>query len=365
MNRLLIVLLALFYGALVAAQSTSECSRALKEAEQSFEQGRLLYLLDASANKKFYDCLASGSFSINEEIRARKLLVKVQLFSDNEAKAEEALVDLLHTDKEHQLTPEDPAELYFLYSKFRTEPIVRASAKFGVNRSLITVLQTFNTSQIEKGYNQELSNGVSFWGELLAERHIFKGFEVAGGAQLRLTSYEVEGVLIEEGLLYEVNHESIFFRAPLLFRYNLWYDAKKADNSRKKLIPYVFAGGSYDLIINSRYEDTSRSGGIAVTLADENASLTRNEQVAMQNASIFGGLGVKLRVGRAKVNFLTFEARYDNSLFNHINPENRWLNQNVGFEITHVEDDLTINTVSFSIGYVHSFYLPKIRKEYR
>jgi len=310
--------------------------------------------------------LEEGLYSIEEEIRARKLLVKVYLFSDNEEAAEEALVDLLLTDKEHQLTPEDPAELYFLYSKYKTEPILRVSAKFGGNKTYITRLQEFNSSQIEKKYNPNAGSGLNVWAELLAERHIGKGIELAAGTQLRIARYDVEGELIANDLTYQVSNISTALRFPLLVRYNFGYDAKvENSNARKTLTPYIFLGGSLDLTLNSRYEDTSRSGGTAVTLDDESSSLSDLNQVEKQNASIFLGAGVKFRVGRARVNFLTLEARYDNSLFNYINPDGRWLNQSVGFGITYIEDDLTINTASFSIGYIHSFYIPRKRKQFR
>ena len=365
MKKFLLAFITIFSGVYLFAQSTAQCSRALEEAEQAFEQGRLLYILDRVANRRFYDCLEAGNYSIEEEISAKKLLVKAYLFSDNEEEAEKALVELLAVDHEHQLTPEDPAELYFLYSKFRTEPIIRISGKFGGNKTFITQLQEFNTHQIAKTYNPNFGSGINIWFEFLAERHIAKGIEVAAGPQLRIARYDVEGQSSEDGLTYQASNISNMLRLPLIVRYNFRYDETDANNERIRLIPYVFLGGSYDLVLSARFEDTSRSGGTAVTLDDEKSSLLDLDQVAKQNASIFGGVGAKLRVGREQVNFLTFELRYDNSLFNYINPENRWLNQGTSIEITHVEDDLTINTVSFSVGYVHSLYIPVKRKQYR
>ncbi len=364
MRKFLLALITIFAGLAGYTQPSSQCTRALDEAEQAFEQGRLLFILDKSVNKNFYDCLEAGNFTIDEEIRARKLLVKAYLFSDNEEEAEEALVKLLVTDKEHQLTAEDPAELYFLYSKFKTEPIIRVSAKIGFNKTFITQLQEFNSSQtIGKEYNPGFSSGTNFWAEILAERYIAKGVEVAIGSQIRYARYDMVGELIQNDLTYEASNLSAMLRVPLIFRYNFRYDTK--DGERKKLIPYVFFGASYDLVLNAKYEDTSRSGGTAVTLADESSSLSDLDQVAKQNVSLFGGIGTKLRVGRAQVNFLSLELRYDNSLFNYINPDNRWDNQRVAFEIGHIEDDLTINTLSFSVGYIHSLYLPRKRKQFR
>lgn len=368
MKRLLLTCLICCVSIYTIAQSASQCTRSLEEAELAFEQGRLLYILDQSANSRFYQCLNSGTFTIEEEIRARKLLVKANLFTDNEDEAEQRLVDLLKKDKEHQLSPDDPAELHFLYSKFKTEPIVRVAFKAAFNKTFITTLQSFNTfASGNKLYNEKGDGGLGIGQslELMAERHIVNGIEVGLGAQLRIAVYEIDGQVIAENLTYLAKNRSTMLRIPFLVRYNLGYDDVDSDGNRKGFIPYAFLGASYDILVNAKYIDTSRTGGTAFTLSDNNASLSDLNQTQSQNVSIFGGIGAKLRVGRAKVDFFTLELRYDNSLFNYIDPENRWINQDVQFGIGHVEDDLTINTLSISFGYTRSFYLPRKRKQYR
>lgn len=359
--------LCVYYG---LAQSSTQCSRALSQAELAFEQGRLSDIINTynSSTSGFTRCLQNGVLSVDEEIRAYKLLTKAYLFQDDESKAEEIFIKLLKVDKEHQLSPEDPAELYLLKEKFKTDPILRLAFKFGFNKTFISPIQSFNTFQNgQKFYNEKgdggLGIGQSF--ELMAERHIKKGIEVGLGAQIRFAMYEVDGQMIPERLIYLAKNRSTMLRIPLLVRYNYGYSVKTEDGLRKKLIPYAFLGVSYDLTLNAKYIDTSRTGGTAFTLTDINGSLTDFDQVSTSNVSIFGGLGFKYRVGRALVDFFTVELRYDNSLFNYINPENRWDNDDVRFGIGHVEDDLTINTLTFSLGYTRSFYLPRKRKEYR
>lgn len=368
MKKLFLFLSCCGFAMVTMAQSAAQCTRSLVEAEQAFEQGRLLFILDESRNARFFECLNGGAFSKEEEIRAQKLLTKAYLFTDNEEMAEKKLVALLIADKEHQLSPEDPAELHFLYSKFKTEPVIRVAFRGAFNKSMITPIQNFNTFQsASKSYNENgdggLGTGIAL--ELMAEKHIANGIEVGVGAQYRVANYEVDGQLIEEQLTYLVKNSSTMLRIPLLVRYNFGYGEVDSDNNRKKFIPYVFLGGSFDYVLNAKYLDTSRTGGTAFTLTDLNGNLTDFDQVAKTNASIFGGVGFKLRVGRALVDFFTLELRYDNSLFNYINPDNRWENQDVIFGIGHVEDDLTINTVSISAGYTRSFYIPRKRKQFR
>lgn len=350
-------------------QSASQCARSLAQAEQAFEQGRLADIINAYNNKGsgFTQCLRGGVFTIDEEIRAYKLLTKAYLFQDDEKMAERMFVKLLTVDKEHQLAAEDPAELYLLRDKFKTEPILRLAVRGGVNKSLPSVMQKFNAG-VDKRYNgkgSETGLGVGVWAELLAERHLKDGIEVAGGGQLRIATYEVEGDVITDELNYLAKNRSTMLRFPLLVRYSLNYRARDSDGNRKGMLPYVFLGGSYDLLLSAKYVDTRRTGGTAYTLPAEISDIKSLNQVASSNISVMAGVGVRFRIGRAKVNFFSLELRYDNSLFNYNNPDNRWENEDLNFGIGHVEDDLTLNTLSFSLGYTRSLYIPRKRKQYR
>lgn len=350
----------------VNAQSAAQCKRALTQAELAFDQGRLLAIVTGDDSAQFRRCLKEGGFSKDEQIRAYKLLTKTYIFLDREKEAEENLIKLLGVDKEHNLAKDDPSELYFLYEKFKSEPIFRIGARIGVNASNPYVIQTFNTSSGEKKYNGdglESGLGIGFWGEALIEKYFKNGIEIAVGPQLQIANYKVESDFGD--LSYNVQNQSVMLRAPIIARYNFGYDKKDIDNNRTKLIPYAFIGASFDLLIKSRYVNTSRTGGTTYTLPedDREASLSDKDQVAKTNVSLLGGIGLKYRV--QNVNFLTLEVRYNNSLFNYINPENRFKNDFVNTNIGFVEDDLTINTVGFSIGYTRSLYKPRKRKQYR
>ena len=353
------------------AQSSSQCARALSQAELAFEQGRLSDIINEYSNSgsELTRCLDNGAFSKEEEIRTYKLLTKTYLFQDNEEKADEMFVELLKADKEHQLSPEDPAELYLLKDKFKTEPILRVAVRAGVNKSLPKVLQEFNTFQSgAKRYNQmgdDTGLGIGFWLEALAERHLTNGIEVAAGLQYRITTYEVEGELIENDLNYVAKNTGNMLRVPLLVRYSLNYNKKDEIGNRIRMLPYAFIGGSFDVTLSAKYVDVRRTGGTAYTLPEGSDDLKAEGQVRASNISIIGGIGSRFRMGRSKVDFFSVELRYDNSLLNYINPDNRWASEDLNYGVGHVEDDLTINTISISIGYTKSLYIPRKRKQYR
>lgn len=361
-----ISLLLLFLAVLVQVkgQSAAQCTRSLIEAELAFDQGRLLTIVDGKI-AQFQRCLNNGVFSKEEQIRAYKLLTKTYIFLDREAEAEENLIMLLKVDKEHNLAKDDPSELYFLYEKFKTEPIFRIGARAGVNSSSPFILETFNTSNSEKRYNGEtdLGLGIGFWFEVLLEKHLGNGIEVASGPQFQIANYKVQSSF--SGARYNVQNRSTMLRLPVIGRYNYGYDKKDTDNNRAKIIPYAFLGASFDYLLSADYVNTDRVGGNPYTLPSEDdvASLSDRDQTRETNISLIAGLGVKYRV--QKVHFFTIELRYNNSLFNYINSENRYKNDVVWTNVGFVEDDLTINTLAFSVGYTRSLYKPRKRKQYR
>lgn len=343
------------------------CTQKLNQAEDDYEAGRLLGIPNHIS-----DCLESGQFSKEESIRAKKLLTLVYIFSDQESRAETALVSLLREDPEHRLNPQvDPTEIFYLYNQFKTAPIFRVSFRGGVNSSSPQVMQAYgtpNTNLYPNFYNGKTSDGkssyqvndtteisgisglgVGFFGEILIEKYIKNGFELGFGPQIRFSSYNVDSYLNQPDLNTSTTNSQVYLRAPLMGKYTLWYD----DRDREWL-PYFFAGASLDYLLSAQYTEGSRRGGTAYTVTS--SDLIESGQVNRWNYSFFGGIGTKIRV---QTHFITIEARYDNSRMNYINGGNRWNNLESTFDLGYVESDLKLNFFSFSVGYTRSIYKPK------
>lgn len=358
----LLFLICLGFGTVYA----QNCTQKLVQAERDYEAGRL-----ASIPNLIAGCLddKTQGFSKEEKIRAYKLLTLVYIFTDDEPNAELALVNLLKEDPEHLLLEStDPAELFYLYRQFQTDPIFRIGVRFGVNTTFPSVMETFTASgspNERKFYNGGEGSGeltdlqgalpIGFWGEVTYERHLGLGFEIIGGLQGRISSYDVDNFFTNEGDQFSsvVTNNQLYGRVPIYGRYTYKYPR------RTGLKPYAFLGASVDYLLTANYTNASRDGGAQFTLSADD-DLKQFDQVNDLNVSIFGGIGVKIP---AKTHFLTFEVRYDNSLFNYINAENRYANQSVLFDLGHVEDNLTLNVLSVSVGYIRSIYNPKKKQK--
>ncbi len=367
MKQLYLILILTVFSLPAFAQN---CTIILNRAEDDYDAGRLLGIPD-----RITPCLDGESFSKEEEIRALKLMTLVYIFTDNDSKADEYLVRLLRADPEHDLDPEvDPAELYYLYNQFRVKPIFRLAFRAGLNISTPQIIQPFSTSntntwpkftngrtpdgaiQYDAPDGQAVAaiNGIGLgtFMELMIERHLLNGIEIAGGPQLRITSYNVDIYHNNPSIFASIKDQQTYLRLPIMGRYNLWYE----EEPRKSILPYVYAGGSFDYLINSIVSEGARTGGTSFSLV-ENNDYKANDMVYSTNFSVFGGLGAKFRIA---THFLTVEARYDRSFGLYNNPDNRWNNnQNSTFDLGYVQDDIKLNLFSFSVGYTHSIYSPK------
>ena len=379
--RLVAAFFLLFSTFFVSAQTWTQ---KLLIAERDYDAGRLVNIVD-NISGGFEKSLGDKGYTREEKIRALKLITKVYIFMDNESKSDEYMIKLLRADKEHDLDPKvDPAELYDLYRKFRSQPIFRIGLRVGVNKSYPNIINTFgtgNTEIVSKIYNgvgespNEASvnggSGTGFFINAMAERYLDWGLEVGLGLEFRNSQYSVDNY-ITYGDSLQVNgiseiaqfavlstmvtHQQSFFRVPLLLRYNFKYDS---DNS---FVPYIAAGASYDYLLDAKYLEGNRTGGTEYKF-DSDLSLKDLDLIAKNNFSVFACLGLKMRI---KTHFLTLEAKFNKALLNYINPNNRWSNNPLStYDLAFVEDDFSLDILSFSFGYTYSIYNPQKLKEFK
>lgn len=347
-----------FLTCLLGVNAQQTCTQRLNQAEDDYAAGRLLDIPSALEG-----CLGIG-FSKEEEVRARKLLTLVYIFTDQQSKADAALINLLRADPEHRLDPrEDPVELFFLYDQFRVAPIFRIGVKAGVNLTNVNVIQSYSTHNglaQNKFYNGKEAGGIGefqsvqgtgFNFEATIERYFDKGIEVISGVQWRVSKYNLDVETIDESfrLKTAAAHEQMYLRVPLIFRYNYGYS-----NRDQVFIPYGFLGVGYDYLLQSTYSNGERSPGAIYNttgIDTRSAGITNKHGI-----SLIGGLGTKIRI---KTHFLTVEAQYNNSRIAYTNDANLYQNQESIFDLGFVEDLVSIDLFMFSVGWTQSIYSPK------
>lgn len=340
----LLFIIFVLAGSYAFAQS---CTQRLKDAEADFEAGKLTKIPDQLNN-----CLKTGGFSAEEEIRARKLLTLVYIFMDDESNAEDAFISLLRKDPEHDIDETDPQEFKSFYKQFQVDPILRISGKISTNLTNVNILQEYSPNgSTGDGEATTYSYGTGFGFEATADKYLGKGFEVSGGPQFRLSHFNVAGeVTGEDDYAVSYKFSMAALRVPVMMRYVFW-----AENvERKKVLPYVFAGLSADYLLKAGTKTTKRDGGIPFS---DDLDFKKLDVIRPWNYSLLYGVGAKLRV--KKVHFITFEARYDNSRRNFIKGNNRYVNPEISFDLANDPFDFHTNHISFSAGLNISLYNPK------
>ncbi len=334
--------------ALSSSDIFAQCTQVLNRAEDEFEAGRILGI-----PAMLRECLNTDGFSKEETIRAHKLLTQVYIFSDQESKAEESMVNLLRVDPEHQLDENfDPAELFYLYEKFRVDPIFRIGVKLGGNLLTPVVINEYSTFSPENS-SRTYTSAAGFNVELSFERHFQSGLEGSVGAMFRTSTYEVNNISESTTILSTIKDAQSWLKVPIMARYNFNYA------NRTGPLPYFLLGGSVDYLLAATIVDSNRQGGTQKAVNNYNL-LTRDERNRI-NLSGIAGAGVKLR---SQTHFITIEGRYEVGFLNYINAENRYNSNESVHGLSYVSDDLKLGYLSFTVGYTRSIYNPKKKKKF-
>ncbi|MEL6562574.1 MAG: porin family protein, partial [Bacteroidota bacterium] len=204
------------------------------------------------------------------------------------------------------------------------------------------------------GSVRDYSSQLGINGELSIERHIKNGLEVSAGLQFSATRFSVDEVFDDTGILTSINETQTWIKVPVLARYNVFYEDKS-----KPILPYAFGGASINFLIDARFADSERQGGTQRSINGYDL-LANNERKSINYSLFFGG-GAKIRSNR--VHFFTIEARYEIGLLNYVNSENRFVSNASINGLAYVPDNLSLNFLSFSLGYTHSIYNPKKKRK--
>ena len=327
------------------ANAQSECSKVLKKAEKLYDQGSLEQL-----SHVLESCLEDG-FTKDEKSKAYKLLCMNYLYDDNNEKAEETLLSLLHENPEYYVDRQsEKIEFLKLYDKFRTSPSYSLSLAFGVNQTFVEIGEPFGIHNIETTSNVYSNSGLGITFQAAFNKYLKPNLMFGLEADYKTSSY---------GNFLDLDYTTVQFTesfstldVPLYFRYEL---------GKGKLRPFVKLGGGLNVLLTSKAElvrEYSESGvrpqsdqtGPEVDLKDQRVGL---------NYFAFGGVGVKYKIPMA---YLFLDIRYNYGLSNSVNVENRYANKELTYKYYYVDDNFFVSNAIVSLGYERLFYVPKKKK---
>ena len=306
----------------------SDCSETLRQAQRLYDDGH-----PQEAVRSLNPCLESG-FTKEEKVLALRLITIVQLL-ENDPKADKTFKDLLRLNPEFQVDTSfnaDPAELVYLYEEFRTNPKFYLEAQVGLNRTTVRELKLYSIENVNAS-GKDYSQGFSFVaGVNIGIPILHRNFRLNTGINFAQFTYSLEDTLgLYGGILpadaptgtssptyfrLSLNETVQAIQVPLLL--SLDFDKFSDYNfDRRGIVPYVYAGAGYMLVLGSSYPEISRESGIG---SFQSSSEFDNllEQRSGSNFTFTAGAGLKFKISD---NYLTLDFRYDRWLRNIVDPD--------------------------------------------
>ena len=171
-NKLLLLLLLLPLASFAQEEDTEPvdpCVQNIEIAQQRYNEGRI-----QDIQQLLTDCLNSGTYDKAQKSQALRLITLAYIFLEDDEKAEETMLELLHANHEFRVDPSvDPTEFINLHEQFRYKPLFNIGVKytFNISQPIVTQLNSsldLNSSLPE--YQTEigiLGLGLTFEYELL------------------------------------------------------------------------------------------------------------------------------------------------------------------------------------------------------
>ena len=353
------LLLILILLSSIDSWAQTACSQKLSEAQDSFNQGHFYGIPSI-----LKDCIDAG-FSNEQRIEAYKLLTIVYLYIDDPIGAENSYLELLKLDPEHKVDPAiDPVEIIYLNDKFTTTPFFTLQLlKFGINATKPFVINNYSVGNTNLD-NENYEIGVGFTFGAGVDYNLSDYFSIGLELAFERRSYNWNNTIFDQdGQKYREN--MIGLSIPVFLRISY---------PTKKWHPYVYGGYALKINLLSGFTNMGLDNN---TFADDGSSSTQpvivpdipnaNELRNTLNTAIVAGLGVKYRLN---YEYLSFDIRMNAGLLNHQNVEQRYLLTNVepnsleeesslGTTIAILLDDIRVNDLTFTVGYVKPLYKPR------
>jgi len=349
-QRSCLYILALLLLSTLARAQVSSCEETLNSARNELAQGHL-YGIPALLKP----CLDRG-FNKSQKIEAYWLLTRTYLLIDDPISAEDSYLKLLSLDPEYDIDEErDPVDVVYLSEKFTTTPIFILFAKTGVNLTQPNVIHNFGVDNTDFS-SESYSNKIGFNLAAGSEFNMSDNFSLGLEFQIAFQNYSYSNNLFNNDL-QRFDENLTVVNVPIYFKYRFKVN---------KFTPFVYAGFSNDLILNSQAELELIDRELAT--GDENSSefsvtgpeIGLTEQRNFYNYSVIGGIGANYRIG---YNYLFVDIRYAFGLTNIVNIDNQYDNPELLYRYGYVDDYKRLSNIMISVGYIYPLYKPRKKSE--
>lgn len=340
-----VYLTIVFFLLLGKSLAQDECEVVLTRATEEFNAGHF-YIVPGLLN----DCLSKNR-NREWQQRAYLLLAETYLLLEDPIGATQSYLNVLRANPEYTTDANrDPIDLVYLSRKFTASPVFSYFVKAGLNTSPVHVIHDVKAggeADPDSKGNYQLRFGWQFG---LGMDYNYND-RVAFGLEL---NYMATSYRTTEGSLFNSAEYSVQYTD----RQNWLNIPIYAKYSRDKgtLRPYAYGGYAIGYLASDR-------GSVVLegtSIFDDESALTNfsDARTRISRALVLGG-GVKYKY---KLNYFFVDLRY---MAGHSNfTKERYQNEFI-YDWPHVDDNLRLDNISLSFGYLHPLYRPRELKRAR
>lgn len=314
------------------------CSSKLIEAQRLYRQG-----LIEDIPQLLKPCIESG-FTRAQRNEAYKILILAYLFDGDQYNAENTMIDFLKKNPEYEVMPNDPVEFISLFETFSSLSVFSFGLKFGPNATNPRIIEPYVQGDDNHTESRNITGG-GYQAGLSVNRYIARRMFLNLGINIIHNSYKF---MEEQTLTLDNAEDPIVIKTSLkesLDRYEIPLSIGY-EFEHREFNSFIRAGASISKIFH-----VSGTPEKEVILAEENLTDSRNDILYMWHI----GAGIKYKIPRG---YLVLDIRYHYGLNNIVVPEMRYKNIEL---LGHVDDDFSLYSFTFSLGYYFSFYQPRKR----
>lgn len=337
----------------ISVSAQEGCAYTLEEAQDMFDAG-----LIESVPEKLSGCLHRG-FTSEEKLQAYKLVILSYLYDDNLEDADRVMLEFLSEYPSYEPVATDPREFIVLMESYDRRPVLMIGGSLGINFTfpLITGrMGTYNYSTNEGNY---LPGGAGFHGSFRIDKQLNERFGLSGEISFSHNRFDfyLDNDTEDQAFTGEITDFSNIeyyetqnrLSIPLSVNYNL-------NNSR--LRPTFLLGVAPSILFTATGDGYREYA---------NTDKTRYDPVIVSNVEImpvrrfinlvaFAGIGLEYKVGPGE---LFMDARFCVQVLNQVPQGADRFVQKLAFETFYVTDNLLLNHVAISAGYMFPIYHPK------
>ena len=348
MKRIIAAIIILL--AFLNIHGQEQCAFILEEAQDMFDAGQI-----ETIPEKLAGCLESG-FSRDEKLQAYKLIIFSYLYDDNIVEADAMMLKFLKDYPSYEVVATDPMNFVALKETYDTRPILMLGGGMGANMTLPLSLVNLGPSNYEKFPGNYVPGSASFNASVIARKRINDHFLISG---------EVSYFTVKFDYYLDTRENTDPFSAEITdFSLIEYYETQNKlmlpigavyQFSNSDFSPYITAGICPGVLLKSVGEGFRDYVDLGITRVEVAPTTVTDARRIFSMYGFLGG-GIKYSLGPGEA-FL--DARFFANPLTQVKPGSDRFIPELTYELLYTDDELLLNSISISAGYMLPIYNPK------